>query len=317
MPKDVIGFGALNIDLIYEGVVKEEGEEVQPQHFLEPMLRAFGQPISKSGGGSAANTVYALSEMGFSTGYLGKVGWDGDFLVRGLGNVDARGIVRGHQRSGHVVSLQHEDLRSMTIFPGENDTLDENEIDLGYASDTRFIHMTSFVGDKPFQAQIYVAHNLPPEVKISFDPGTLYTKARGMNGLLPLIGKTHVLFVNEEELWELTRKGIKEGCEFLLRRGYAPHGQGPQIIACKSGKDGSYAMNRQGDYFEAKPVVVPISEQRYPTGAGDAYNAGFLAGLLIEESMDRCATYGNTLGAMKLKVPREDFHPQLEDLTRV
>jgi len=311
MPIDVISFGALNIDLIYEGVIKEEGEDVMPQYFLERLLRFLGQPVSKSGGGSASNTVYALSEMGFSTGLIGKVGIDGDFLISGIGNVDVQGVARGYGRSGHVVSMQHEDLRSMTIFPGENDTLDESEIDLGYASDTRFIHMTSFVGDKPFHAQIYVARNVQPGVRISLDPGMLYVKARGLDGLVPLLDSAYILFVNEEELWELSGKGVKEGCEYLLKRG---HGTGPQIIACKLGKDGSFAMNKQGDYFEAKPALVPATGQRYPTGTGDAYNAGFLAGLLLGEKLDRCATYGNILGAKKLSVPREDFHPRLGDL---
>ncbi len=308
--KDVIGFGALNIDLVCEGPIAEEGERVLPSHFLEPTLESLTGPVLRSGGGSAANTVYALSEMGFSTGYIGRVGRDGKFLKDLMGRVDRRGVAEGEGMSGYVISRQYQGKRSMAIFPGENDTLDESDIDLGYASDSQFIHMTSFVGDRPFKAQGYVACNVPGDVKISLDPGMLYAKARGVVGLFPLLARSYALFANEEELWHLAhRTTVKGCCEYLLR-------VGPEIVACKLGKDGSYVMSKNGNYFEAKGIEVPEHEQLYPTGTGDAYDAGFLAGLLLGKDVDECAMYGNMLGAMKLRVPREDFHPTLDYLIR-
>ncbi|NIT03563.1 sugar kinase, partial [Candidatus Saccharibacteria bacterium] len=50
----------------------------------------------KSGGGQAANTVYAMAKMGFSAGLVGKVGEDpnGDFLIRTMESVDTSRVIK-------------------------------------------------------------------------------------------------------------------------------------------------------------------------------------------------------------------------------
>ena len=77
--ENIVGFGALNLDLIYE--VKDLklissreaplipgkevfGSEEDFQFFLEQLHR-FGTLKSRSGGGSAANTIVALARMDF------------------------------------------------------------------------------------------------------------------------------------------------------------------------------------------------------------------------------------------------------------
>ena len=90
---DAVGLGALNLDIIYKvnfeeftlikkGVERKIDKEELP--FLKKFLKEKAQFVTKSGGGSAANTIYALSRMGFSCGFVGKVGKDeeGDFLPR-------------------------------------------------------------------------------------------------------------------------------------------------------------------------------------------------------------------------------------------
>ena len=48
------------------------------------LLETKGSLKAQSGGGQAANTVFSLNQLGFRTGYVGKVGADehGGFLLK-------------------------------------------------------------------------------------------------------------------------------------------------------------------------------------------------------------------------------------------
>lgn len=84
----IVGFGALNLDLIFEvedfKLISSNkfrlipGEELfdseEEFRFLLEQLNRLGKLKSKSGGGSAANTIVALARMGFQTKFIGKVG---------------------------------------------------------------------------------------------------------------------------------------------------------------------------------------------------------------------------------------------------
>jgi len=98
--KDIVGFGALNLDLIFE---VEDFKSISSKEFrLDPGKKGFGSDEafqslleqlnrigtmkSRSGGGSSANTIVALAHMGFPTKFIGKVGEDeeGDFILESL-----------------------------------------------------------------------------------------------------------------------------------------------------------------------------------------------------------------------------------------
>ncbi|MDI6806252.1 MAG: PfkB family carbohydrate kinase [Candidatus Aenigmarchaeota archaeon] len=110
--KDVIGFGALNVDTFYEinvdvSLVSKKLEVGEERSFkreeLSPLLeklRKIGKFKGSAGGGSATNVVYALSKLGFKTGYITKAGNDefSNFSIHNLGAVDTSGIVKGKRR---------------------------------------------------------------------------------------------------------------------------------------------------------------------------------------------------------------------------
>jgi len=82
---DVIGFGAINLDMIYEvdsiSAISAEGIDFLPGSEFFSSCQVFSKILqsverqgslkTKGGGGSAANTVVALSRMGFETGFVG------------------------------------------------------------------------------------------------------------------------------------------------------------------------------------------------------------------------------------------------------
>jgi len=100
MMPSIIGFGSLNVDLIFEvgdlkslhlkefppGPGKQAFGPDEAFESLLEQLKRHGTLKSKSGGGSAANTIVALARMGFPARLIGKVGEDeeGDFLLESL-----------------------------------------------------------------------------------------------------------------------------------------------------------------------------------------------------------------------------------------
>jgi sugar/nucleoside kinase (ribokinase family) len=317
--KDVVGFGALNVDLFYEveslalfeikGVRLEAGREIQgsDEEFqtLLNLLHRHGRFTGKSGGGSAANTVFALSRMGFNTAFIGKVGKDeeGEFLIRSLsvGNVDTRWVKRDHKSGVCLIILDKSQDRSIFLHSNANDTLSPDEIDRELLSHSRLLHMTSFGGELPMRAQREALEHLP-DGTVTFDPGEIYAR-RGLKEIGLFIERCRVLFVTDREVAILTSMDYERGCRKLL-------GYGPEIVVCKRGKAGSFVLSR-GEAFDVPAEEVEAVDN---TGAGDVYNAGFLAGMILDRPLKDCAFFATRVAAKSVTGFGRDRYPAKEDL---
>jgi sugar/nucleoside kinase (ribokinase family) len=314
----VVGFGALNLDLIFEmedlksisskrGRL-EPGKEAfgsdEDFQYLFEQLSRFGTLKSKSGGGSAANTIVALARMGFQTKFIGKVGEDeeGDFLLGNLRPVQTDWIRRG-QRSGIclVILDRHQD-RFLFVRGNANNSLGIDEIDLNALIDISWVHLTSFTGEPPFEAQKFLLSHLGKSVKVSLDPGEIYAK-KGFEKILPLIKRSHILFVTEEEVRLLTGRDLSAGARQLIEIG-------PFVLVCKKGKQGSHVFTQQGDFEISAPQVEVVDN----TGAGDVYNAGFLAGVFLGKSLEESALFATKIAAKSVTGYGRDRYPRKEDL---
>jgi ribokinase len=89
--------------------------------------------------------------------------------------------------------------RTLYIDSGVNNMITFDEVKPDYFLQTRFLHLTSFVGEKSFQTQKELLKNLPKTVKVSFDPGALYAR-KGLAQLEPIIKRSHVVMPNSKEL---------------------------------------------------------------------------------------------------------------------
>jgi ribokinase len=312
---DVVGFGALNIDLIFrvedDFLVEWElrpGEEVASPRFSRDELMAAldrrGQLLGRSGGGSAANAAVALARTGHRVGYLGKVGLDheGQFLMDSMESVCIDSI-RRENRSGLCVSLLPSSTadRVLLVFPGANDSLRSDDVDVHIANRSRFVHLTSFVGDAPFEAQKAVVLTLDDEVSVSFDPGILYAR-RGLDALLPILKRCSVMFPSREEVELLTGEPWEQGCESLRMLGGS-------IVACTLGADGSFVISDQGAFLQPAPQVTVQDT----TGAGDVYAAGFLAGLLAGNTIRECAELATRWAVKSITGLGRSLYPSKSD----
>jgi len=269
MKFDVIGFGALNVDKIYRvpRIAREEEE-------------TFVLDVEEAPGGSAANTIVGLARLGLTTGFIGKVAKDhegqlllDDFRREGV-NTD--GIVIAEKGGSGVVAayVDKKGERALYVHPSVNDLLTYEEINIEYAKQTRFLHLTS-VDEKPFQAQKKLVAELN-DVKVSFDPGEIYAR-KGLAALRPIIKKSFVMLPSAGELKMLTGKRWREGAKTLLA-------EGADVVAVKLGEKGCYVTDGKESHL-IEPYKVKVVDT---TGAGDAFCAGFLYGLVKGKDLYQC-----------------------------
>jgi ribokinase len=279
---DVIGFGALNLDRLYrvERIAKP-GEH-------EKILDAFEAP-----GGSAANTIAGLANLGLKTGFAGAVGTDSaaeillnDFRKR---KVNAKGIIKIKGFSGTALGfIDKSGERTLYPYPGVNNLLSKKDVGMYYFNKAKIIHMTSFVGEKQFAIQKDTVKKLKG-TKLSFSPGDLYTR-KGLTALMPLIKKTSILFLNESEIKELTKAGYVEGSRILL---YC----GAKTVVVTLGAKGCFVAD------DNISIHVPAKKTRVvdTTGAGDAFAAGFLYTIVRGGSVVEAAVNGNKAASICIR----------------
>jgi ribokinase len=281
---DIVGFGALNVDKLYKVNRIAHAEE---ESYITIHTEACG--------GSAANTTVGLARLGCKVGFIGKIGGDkeGKQLVEDFRKegVDTAGITCAkYGESGVVMGfVDKQGQRALYVHSGVNDAVAFEEINKQYVSQAKFLHLTSFVGEKSFQTQKELLKALPENAKVSFDPGAIYAR-KGMEQLEPIIKRTYVMLPNSVELELITgEKDYSKAADLLFAKGV-------QVVAVKLGAGGCYVTDgRQSHRIEA--FKVPVFDT---TGAGDAFNAGFLYGLLKNKSLLDCGRLGNFVASRKI-----------------
>ena len=315
---EVVGLGALNIDRIYRvELILDDGEALVTEAESFP-------------GGSAANTIYGLARLGLATGFIGMVGddADGETLIRDFGTVGvdtSRVRVSDRALTGSVLCLSdRQGKRSLYVTPGANNLLAMDDLDLAYLNQAELLHLSSFASDKQLGMSLDLMALLSPQTKLSFAPGALYA-VKGLKTLSPIVSRTHVLFVNQDELRQLTGKDIITGAESCLARGC-------NVVAVTLGKGAvlelgrgasrsrvtaaSYVRDAEVEYVVLASEQAGISEVD-TTGAGDAFSTGFLYGLLKEKGLDECGRLGSIVARFSLtQVGARQGLPTRQQLTR-
>ncbi len=296
MKFDVIGFGALNVDKLYRvNRIAREGEE------------SFIISMNELAGGSAANTVVGLARLGARTGFIGKVAQDdegqlllADFKREGV-NTDGM-VIAKEGNSGTVSAfVDKKGERALYVHRSVNDTLVFEEISLEYARQTEFLHLTS-MDEKPFEAQKRLTQELS-HFKVSLDPGEIYAR-KGLAKLKPIIKRCFVVMPSESEVKLLTGKGWKEGAKQLLN-------EGAGIVGVKLGKEGCFITDGNQNHM-VPPYKAKVVDT---TGAGDAWNAGFLYGLVRKKDLYECGRLGNLVASKCIaKVGARQGLPRVQEL---
>lgn len=308
----VVGLGALNIDHIYEVeriVVDSE---------------AMASSAASFPGGSAANTISGLARLGIRTGFVGAIGDDdaGRMLLADFqgSRVDTAGIrTKPGMMTGTALCLSDgEGRRSLYILPGANSGLSPDDVDFSYINQSEILHVSSFADAGQLAMLNVLMSKLDPHVKVSFAPGALYA-ARGLTALTTILARTHVLFLNQEEIRQLTGEDIRPGAQTAINHGChtvaVTLGRGATVELDDGGKATAacYIRDAAGEYFvEPGPPARPVDA----TGAGDAFAAGFLYGLLRDKTALECGRLGDIAARFGIeKSGAREGLPTLETLT--
>lgn len=283
---EIIGFGALNVDKLYS-VANIAGKDEE----------SFITAETDSPGGSAANTIVGLSRLGCSTSFIGKIAEDddGDLIEYNLAinGVYANNLIYSETGStGKCLGFVDDNgERCLYIDPGVNDEIKIDEINPLNIMRCKIMHYTSFVGDS-FKTQIELLEMLNENTILSFDPGMLYVQ-KGLKELKPILDKTDILLINENELrllYEDYYKAIDCADELSVKE-IAVHilDEGIQTVVVKKGSEGVFAItdSEECDVGTYECSVVDT------TGAGDSFNSGFLYGKLNGYSLEESCKIGN------------------------
>ena len=287
---EVVGLGALNIDHIYQVErILEDGETVVKESGLFP-------------GGSAANTIYGLAKLGVNTGFTGVVGDDTegkmlleDFQKTGVDISQIR--VKHRAKTGAVLCLSDRlGKRSLYVVPGANNLLTMDDLDLTYINQAKMLHLSSFADDRQFKVLLELMDKLDLSIKISFSPGALYA-TKGLKVLSPILDRTHVLFINQNEVRQLTGEDVIVGAETCLSQGchmvVVTLGEGTRLELSQGTVTAvGYIRDAESEYAVESTSRNIVSEVN-TTGAGDAFASGFLYGLVKGKGLEECGRLGD------------------------
>jgi ribokinase len=283
MGKEVIGLGALNYDVLYAVKrIAKGGEEVG---IID---------VKKAPGGSAANTIVALSRLGVEAGFVGIVGTDeeGELILKEFRKEGVETRLRKEEgyTGAAIAFVDARGERALYILPGVNDRLCREDIDMELVDNARFLHTSSFVSKEQLEMQCELARRI--KSKLSFSPGMLCFKYE-LEDLVELIERSEVVFLSIRELQSLSikREDYEKSAELLLNIG-------AKIVCVTLGEKGCYVADSTGDSHLIDAYSTNVVDT---TGAGDAFAAGFLFGLLHEKGVYESGKAGNLVASFCIR----------------
>jgi sugar/nucleoside kinase (ribokinase family) len=282
--RDVAVVGEIYIDHIFTGFA------TWPQPGEEVFTRAYMREI----GGGAANTACALGRLERTVSLFGVIGAaDAEWFesrLREFGiSIDTMERTRGN--TGVTVSVSMQDDRSFFSYMGENEKLVkmlQSDAVLASLCEARHVHFAMPLDPR-------VAEYLLPKLRtagcttsldVGFSPLWLRDLAcldtcRAVDYLLPNEREASLLSHDENALNYLSfaqNLGLKQPIVKLGSRGAA--------------------MLSHGIRYEVSAPVVDVMDT---TGAGDAFDAGFIDALLDHASLEDCLRRACTCGALSTR----------------
>lgn len=281
MTPEVVCVGILVADVIARPV-----DRLPPAGSLELV-----DEVALHSGGCAINTATALTRLGAQTAVIGKVGRDafGRFLVDVL---EERGIAHdgvlfdGTTPTSATVALVSADgERTFLHVKGANAKLRADEVDRTLAFSGRCLHIAGALVLDALDGEPcaeLLAEAQQRGILTTVD--TVWDATGRWERILPTLAHADVFVPSLAEATAISREHDAAAAAARLQRA------GAKDVVVKLGADGCYVAG--SGHVPAVPVSAVDS-----TGAGDAFAAGLLHGLLAGWPLERAARLANAAGA--------------------
>lgn len=271
---------------------------IQPDTLLLPGGDTTGR-IEVAPGGSAANVAAWIARVGGDAAFVGSIGRDafGDMIAADLAREGVQcALVRTSTHATGVIAvmIDRAGQRSMITNQGADFALLPEDLPQDVLRGAAHVHITawSLFSDPPRAAAIAAARLAKAAgATVSFDPAS-YQMIRelGRDSFDAIVAElpVDIIFPNRDEGMVLTGEREPVRIAAALRERFPG-----AIVVLKLDKDGCYvSANGYTDFHQTPPVTVVDA-----TGAGDSFNAGFLARYLRDGDLAAAADMGNVCGS--------------------
>ncbi len=250
-------------------------------------------------GGSASNTIAALAQLGSKTCFIGKVGVD-DFGSKFIQELEKTGAEFFGEKNydkpsaRSFVLITPDAQRTMCTFLGCASEFSEKDISEQALKGSSVLYLEGYLWDREDTiSALKKAISLAKKnnIKIAFSLSDAFCVSRHKESFLQLVeNDLDILFANEYEALELS--SLKEFSPALLSKFFSSN---PKLTTIITRSHKGCVVFANDNFFESP--AEKISQLVDATGAGDAFAAGFLYGLVNNCDLRESAHLGNILGA--------------------
>jgi len=278
--------------------------------------------FEKHAAGAEANFAVGIVRMGFTAGFISRVGDDefGKYILTTLKGegVDVSKVIVDNEAPTGIYFVQRGypiPGKSSVVYYRKGSAasrLSAKDLDPEYFKGCRLLHITGItpaLSDACREASYKILEIAQAnKIRISLDTNIrlkLWREEAARETILPMIRKATIVLTEPDDSEILIGERDTEKVVRTLLN------MGPSIVVLKLGEKGSVAAAK--DCIVRKPAFkVPVTD---PIGAGDAFAAGFITGMLRGWSLDKALEVGNAGGALVVTV-RGDIEnlPSIEEV---
>ncbi len=238
-------------------------------------------------GGSVANSIVGLSQLGNKVGFIGKVNKDelGDKYEEGLKKENVEYFYSKKKEElptgTCLILITPDSERTMCTFLGIAGKINENDVDINAVKNSEITFLEGYLWDEGNPKKAF-DKSIQNSNKVAMSLSDLFCVERHKPHFLDLVkNKLNITFANEQEILSLLdTKNFNEVVSFAKEL--------EKLIVITRGEKGSITINKDEvvEYEIQKNLkIVDL------TGAGDLFAAGFLHGhinnLSIKESLQK------------------------------
>ena len=282
---------------------------IQLNAFTSGPLR-YVNYFEKHAAGTESNVAVGMVRMGYSAGWISKLGDEelGRYIhgfLRGEGvDVSRVRFDAGAPTGLYFVQRDYPVPGKSVIYYYRRGSaaskLAPEDIDVEYLASAKVFHTTGVTlalsesCRRTVDKAIEVAHG--SGVQVSFDTNIrlkLWSPDEARKVITPYLSKTDVLFTDIQDSEIL----LGEGEPASAAKRYLDMGVNTAVV--KMGERGAYVATRNGETSMREAFKVPVVDV---TGAGDAFDAAFLASRMRGLDLDETLEYANATGALSITV---------------